>query len=217
MKAQITSTFYNGSWVEVRVVGRAFPIRKRDMVAISHASQRKGLIMERTAINIHSLKKEECQIISDAFKKQGWENPVNQYLDYWQDSEGGKRLVLVAEFREEFAGYLTILWESNYRPFAIEGIPEITDLNVLIAFQNRGIGTSLMDEAEKRIAKRSGKAGIAFGLTSDYGRAQILYAKRAYIPDGNGVYYRGERVENGEKLLVNDDLNLYAINKDLLK
>ncbi|MEZ4847287.1 MAG: GNAT family N-acetyltransferase [Bacteroidia bacterium] len=64
-------------------------------------------------------------------------------------SEEGSRDIIIAELNGEFAGYLTIKWESNYIPFKEKAIPEIVDFNVLKKFQRKGIGTALMDEAEQ--------------------------------------------------------------------
>jgi ribosomal protein S18 acetylase RimI-like enzyme len=83
------------------------------------------------------------------------------------------------------------------------------DFNVLIKRQRRGIGTALMDEAERRIAARSAVAGIGVGLTADYGAAQVLYCKRGYVPDGCGAIQRGQAIRYGEQILVDDDLVIY--------
>ena len=106
------------------------------------------------------------------------------YLEYQKNSQ---RDILVAELNNEFVGYLTINWKSDYFPFQQMGIPEIVDFNVLIKYQRLGIGTLIMNEAESRISKVSKIAGIGVGLMKDYGAAQILYIKRSYIPAGNGI------------------------------
>ena len=120
--------------------------------------------------------------------------------------EQGIRDFLLATFENEFAGYLTINWTSHYPPFRNRGIPEIVDFNVLKKFQRRGIGTALMDEAERRIQQVSPIAGIGFGITKDYGAAQILYIKRGYIPDGRGLLLDGESLDYGRRVTISDDL-----------
>ena len=99
------------------------------------------------------------------------------------------------------------------RPFHEAAIPEIADFNVLIACQRRGIGTALMDEAERRIATVSPIAGIGVGLTADYGAAQALYAKRGYVPDGRGLFHSGRPISRGATVTVDDDLNLFLIRR----
>jgi ribosomal protein S18 acetylase RimI-like enzyme len=147
--------------------------------------------------------------IAAAFSAQSWNKPVSQYLRYWQEGIQGTRLVLLAEYAEEFAGYLTIVWESDYPPFRQAGIPEIVDFNVLCKFRRRRIGTALMDAAEQRIAVRSPVAGIGVCLHTDYGAAQVLYARRGYVPDGRGVHYHGHYPQYGEQVQIDDDLVLH--------
>jgi len=66
-----------------------------------------------------------------------------------------------------------------------------------------------MDEAEKRIKKKSKIAGIGFGITKDYGKAHILYIKRNYIPDGNGIVVNSESLKNGEEITIGDHVVMY--------
>jgi GNAT superfamily N-acetyltransferase len=121
----------------------------------------------------------------------------------------GVRDVYVAFVEDEFAGYLTICWESSYQPFYVRSIPEIVDFNVLPKFRRMGIGTQLMDRAENEIAKVSSIAGIGVGMTADYGAAQKLYARRGYIPDGLGMHWRDHHVQYHEDIVVDNDLALY--------
>ena len=158
---------------------------------------------------VRHLLAEDCALISQAFTLQGWKKPVQQYENYWQEALAGKREILVAEIESTFAGYLTIVWVSDYAPFSHKGIPEIVDLNVLKKYQGRGIATTLLDAAERQIAKRSPIAGIGVGLTADYGPAQVLYIKRGYVPDGRGVFSHGQSIVYGNLVPMDDDLVLY--------
>ena len=116
---------------------------------------------------------------------------------------------LVAWQGDVFAGYVTVVWRSNYPPFLAAEIPEIADFNVLPHLRRRGIGSRLLDEAERRIAGRSQTCGIAVGLDRDYGAAQRLYVRRGYVPDGRGIWSHGLQVQWGETVLVDDQLVLY--------
>jgi ribosomal protein S18 acetylase RimI-like enzyme len=148
-------------------------------------------------------------VMAAAFRAQGWNKPESQYQQYLQEHLSGERTVLLAEVeKQEFSGYLTIVWESEYPPFRQEHIPEIVDFNVLIKYRRQGIGKALMDEAERRIALISPVAGIGVGLTPDYGPAHILYIKRGYIPDGRGLFFNHHHLQWGETCMVNDDLTL---------
>jgi GNAT superfamily N-acetyltransferase len=113
----------------------------------------------------------------------------------------------------KFAGYVTIFWTSSYESFREKNIPEIMDFNVLPEFRRQGIGTQLMDEVEREIAKISPIAGIGVGMTPDYGAAQRLYVLRGYVPDGLGLYYRDHHVNYGEEVVIDDDLTLCLTKK----
>lgn len=162
-------------------------------------------------LSIRSIQPPDCKLISTAFERQGWSKPESLYKSYLELQGTGQRDILIAESEGNFAGYLTIKWESDYPLFRQKGIPEVNDFNVLYKFQRKGIGTRLMDEAENRIKQRSALAGIGFGITKDYGAAQILYIKRGYIPDGNGMMRNHQPLKYGEEVRVDDDLVIYLI------
>ena len=160
-------------------------------------------------IRIREMIDGDVEIISNAFLKQDWNKPASQYVQYFQESLEGKRTILVADYDGEFAGYVTIVWKSDYPPFQAHGIPEIVDFNVLVKYQRRGISNTLMETAEHYVAKCTDIVGIGVGLTTDYGAAQILYVKRGYIPDGLGVFQQGRYLKYGEQVQVDDDVTLY--------
>ena len=160
-------------------------------------------------LNIRLLAPEDIPIIAAAFAALGWNKPASQYERYLAEQERGERVALVAWLGDEFAGYVTIVWASDYPPFREARIPEISDFNVLPHLRRRGIGTRLLDEAERRIAGRSAVAGIGVGLDGDYGAAQRLYVKRGYVPDGRGIYAHGRPVAWGETIIVDDGVALY--------
>ena len=162
---------------------------------------------------IRLLEKADIEPIAAAFTELGWHKPASQYENYLSEQEAGSRVILVAWLNGEFAGYVTIVWRSHYPAFALEKIPEIVDFNVLPKFRRQGIGARLMDEAERRIAEASPLAGIGVGMTADYGSAQRMYARRGYIPDGRGLFSRGQPVQYGQSVTIDDDLALYFTKK----
>ena len=160
-------------------------------------------------LEVRRLTSQDMDALSADFAAAGrptWDERVARYLEA---QEAGLREVLVAIADGQFAGYLTVLWKSSYQPFADDGVPEINDFNVVPELRRQGIGTRLMDEAERLIAERSDVAGIGVGLYADYGPAQIMYAGRGYLPDGQGLMRHGRPVPAGTEVTVNDDLNLY--------
>lgn len=163
------------------------------------------------SLTIRKLVSQDCVVIAEAFTRQAWNKPIEKYKGYLADMADECRHVLIAEKDSDFAGYLTIVWASPYPPFRDRLIPEITDLNVLIKFQRRGVATRLLDEAELMIGQRSNVAGIRVGLTADYGAAQCLYVQRGYAPDAFGLSYRYRQSHYGEQVTVDDDLTLGLI------
>ncbi len=144
-----------------------------------------------------------------AFKNIGWNKPTSLFDAYLKDQKNKERYVWCAYINDSFAGYVTLNLNSSYQPFKNQNIPEINDMNVLPQYRNKGIGTQLLDIAEKQAAKTANKVGIGVGLYPDYGQAQRLYVKRGYIPDGKGITYQHQYVVPGQDYCVDDDLNLW--------
>ena len=165
-------------------------------------------------LEIRPLTEQDPEVISAAFTKIGWNKPVAQYQKYLVEQENGSRDVLMAFSEGEFAGYVTIEWQSDYAPFREGGIPEVKDLNVLPAYRRRGIGTSLMDRVEERISERSNIVGIGVGMYPDYGNAQRMYVLRGYVPDGRGLTHGCIVLDPMEPTVNDDDLVLF-FTKDL--
>jgi len=160
-------------------------------------------------IYIRHLCREDCSVISAAFAAQNWNKPVEQFERYLSECVDGKRNVVLAEINAEFAGYVTIDWKPEYAFFKERSIPEIADLNVLVKFQKRGVGSRLLDEAELLILYQTYEiAGIRVCLTADYGSAHRLYVKRGYIPDGCGVSQLGRFLQYGDNVTLDDDLTI---------
>jgi GNAT superfamily N-acetyltransferase len=164
-------------------------------------------------ITLQEMQASDPPVLAAASAARGWDKPLSQCARYWRESQAGSRLILVARCEGEFAGYVTVVWESDYPPFRDAGIPEISDFNVLLKFRRRKIGSALMDEAERRISSRSPVAGLGVGLLADYGPAQSMYARRGYVPDGRGISYNGHYPGYGELVRVDDGLCLYLTRK----
>ena len=123
----------------------------------------------------------------------------------------------VAHVNNQFAGYVTLKWQSGYESFARNNIPEIMDLNVLPPFRKCGVASMLLDIAEKIAASKSDVVGIGVGLyggsDGGYGAAQKLYVRRGYIPDGEGITYNYQHAIPGNSYSLDDDLVLMCTKK----
>lgn len=162
-----------------------------------------------SSCTLRPLQASDVPLIAAAFAELGWNKPVAQYERYLAEQQAEERDVLTAWLNDRFAGYLTIVWQSDYPPFRDAQIPEIRDFNVLPDFRRQGIGTALMDAAESHIFERSPIVGIGVGMTQDYGAAQRMYVQRGYVPDGRGLMYREKPVAYGVSVMVDDDLVLF--------
>lgn len=158
---------------------------------------------------IRPLTEDDPERISAAFAAQGWDKPAALYQRYLQEQTDGARVVFVAECDGDFAGYVTLVWLSDYLAFIQRNIPEIVDLNMLKRYQRRGIASALLEAAEKRASERSLDVGLGVGLTSDYGAAQRLYVRRGYVPDASGAWSHGKVLQIGDQIQVDHDLALY--------
>ncbi|MCL6605389.1 MAG: GNAT family N-acetyltransferase [Paenibacillus sp.] len=164
-------------------------------------------------ITIRIMNESDPEVVSGAFHNQGWEKPVHLFRKYLEEQKNGQRVTLVAEVERDFAGYVNVVWESDYPYFKEHLIPEIQDFNVLIKYRRRGIGTMLMDKSEEIIRERSEFSGLGVGLFRDYGAAQLLYVSRGYVPDGRGMFKDGKYIQYGQQILVDDDLNLFFVKR----
>jgi len=164
----------------------------------------------RNKITIQPLQESDIDQIVSAFKNIGWHKPRSIYDDYLKEQSEGLRTIIIASENGQFCGYVTIKYMSRYSFFSENNIPEISDLNVLPCYQNKGIGTDLLDACEAIIKERGyTQVGLGVGMTADYGSAQRLYVRLGYVPDGNGLHYKNKPVHYNDKVDVDDDLVLY--------
>lgn len=143
-----------------------------------------------------------------------WYTSGDYFLQCLDENRQGKRITLMAYIDSHLAGYCHLLHHSSYPYFSENQIPEINDLNVFPRFRRRKVASALFDELEAIAAKTYRTIGLGVGLYRDYGPAQIMYATRGYVMDGNGITYKNVPVVPGQSAVVDDELLLYLI-KDL--
>ncbi len=160
-------------------------------------------------IKIRKMIESDISEFPDEFKKQGWHKPISQYRTYYQEQQEGLRKVFVAETDGHAAGYATLLSQDDSGPFKDKHIPVIKDFNVLEKYQRKGVGTAILDAIERYVKAYSSMICLGVGLHYGYGAAQRMYVKRGYVPDGSGVWFNGERLEQYAPCENNDDLILY--------
>lgn len=140
---------------------------------------------------------------------QGWNANDEKHRVRLRDWGDGKCIPLVAEYEHSVAGYINLYFHTSAGPFLEAGYPEIVDFAVLEKYRGHGVGSKLMDVAEKIGFQHSDIICIGVGLHSGYGSAQRMYVKRGYIPDGSGVWYKNAVCEPYGNCCNDDDLVLY--------
>ena len=166
-------------------------------------------------ILIRDLRHEDAQILTDGEIEQGWDTDVSKYEMRLRHQAEGKAVAMAAEYNGNVAGYINVYPNSEWGSFGGMGLPEIVDFGVLEKYRRHGIGSRLMDAAEKIAAEYSDTVYLGVGLHSGYGSAQRMYIKRGYIPDGSGVWYMDKVCEPYSECRNSDELVLYMSKKIL--
>lgn len=182
-------------------------------------------VYEKSLI-IRDMTESDAESICNGEIEQGWQADIGKYKMRLEDAKKGISVALTAEYNGNAAGYINVyfhqsnqsgLCEADFKkaegPFADSGYPEIADFGVLEKYRHLGIGSRLMDAAEKIAGKISDTVFLGVGLHSGYGSAQRMYVKRGYIPDGSGVWYNGKVAEPYSDCKNDDDLILYMSKK----
>ncbi|MCM1329016.1 MAG: bifunctional histidine phosphatase family protein/GNAT family N-acetyltransferase [Ruminococcus sp.] len=165
-------------------------------------------------ISLRNLRKTDPEIFAREEVKQGWKDASPEKLEMrLRDNVAGKAVSIAADYEGEPAGYVSVYPYCMWGALGGRGYSEIVDIAVLEKFRRKGVGTALMDIAEKIAGEYSDTVYLGVGLHSGYGAAQRLYIKRGYVPDGSGVWC-GDKVCPPHAECVNDDeLNLYFYKK----
>lgn len=167
---------------------------------------------ENDSIRIRDLAREDVDFFVAEECRQGWHSTPDKLLMRIRHAEEGKCVALMAEFDDKPAGYVSLYYQPHCA-FAGTGFPMIVDFAVLEIFRNKGIGTMLMNVAEKLAAELSDTVCLAVGLHSGYGSAQRMYVKRGYVPDGSGAWYRDKVCGEYQDCCNDDDLVLWLSKK----
>ena len=163
---------------------------------------------------IRSMEEADARIFFDEYTAQGWHPDIAGYRMRLKDQADGKCFALTAVYRGHPAGSVYLYMDVHEGPFKGKGWPIIVDFNVLKKYQRKGIGTRLMDAAERIAGQFADTVCLGVGLCGSYGSAQRMYVKRGYIPDGSGVWYQNKPCIQYETVCtVDDDLVLYLSRK----
>lgn len=166
-------------------------------------------------IVVRDMIRSDAQYFTNEERLQGWDSTIDKYEMRLNDQKDGKCISLVAEYSGNPAGYVNVYPNSEWGAFANQGYPEIVDFGVLEKYRKKGIGTILMNIAEKIASEYADTVYLGVGLHSGYGSAQRMYVKRGYIPDGSGVWYKDKICTPYEAIYSNDDDLVLYLSKSL--
>lgn len=144
-----------------------------------------------------------------------WSTPEKTktlWQSYYQEQEDKVRTVAVIEKKGDILGYGSLLRKPECPFFEKKNIPEINAVWIDEHHRRQGLGTRLIKWLE-HLASQEGysEIGIGVGLYHDYGPAQRLYFRLGYVPDGNGVTYKGQATVAGQKYELDDEFLLWLI------
>ena len=154
---------------------------------------------------IRNMEEADALIFTDEEIAQGWQTDISKYKARLWDQSVGNCISLTAVYKGLPAGYVHVYLTGLSGAFSGRGFPEIVDFGVLEKYRRKGIGSKLMDVAEEIAGQYANTVWLGVGLHSGYGSAQRMYAKRGYIPDGTGVWYRNKPCAQYETEIANDD------------
>lgn len=158
---------------------------------------------------VRTMEERDVQELVQGEIAQGWQATDDKYLLRLKDQREEKCIALIVECGHSAVDYVSVYFNQLAGPFVDSGYPEIVDLGVLEKYRKLGVGSLLMDTAEKIAFEISDGICIGVGLHSGYGSAQRMYVKRGYIPDGSSVWYRDAVCEQYAECCNDDDLVLY--------
>lgn len=162
---------------------------------------------------IRNMEPRDIQVLTDGEIAQGWDASAEKYRMRLRHQAEGLCVALAAEVDGGAVGYVNVYFAPRTGPFAGSGWPEIVDFGVLEKVRRRGIGSRLMDAAERIAGERADTVWLGVGLHSGYGSAQRLYIRRGYVPDGSGVWFRDAVCPPYGACRNDDDLVLYLVKK----
>ncbi|MCG3180610.1 MAG: hypothetical protein BIFFINMI_02972 [Phycisphaerae bacterium] len=140
-------------------------------------------------LDIRPLAHDDIPAIIRDFAPRDPDKSAERWARVLEANRTGLRVTLVAWLEGKAVGVASVIWVSNYPPFAEAGIPEINSMSVVEPLRGRGIGSAIVRACEHVAIERGCPVmGIGVGLTESYARAQRLYPHLGYEFDEHGVF-----------------------------
>jgi GNAT superfamily N-acetyltransferase len=127
----------------------------------------------------------------------------------------GAALYLIAWLEEAPVGHVLVKFSAPGEPAGprLPECPHIEDLLVKPEWRGRGIGSSLLEAAERAAVER-GCARVGLNVAAENVRARKLYAQRGYVDSGGGEFQtEGSYMDAEGRLRVWSDASLYLVKR----
>lgn len=164
-------------------------------------------------LHIRDLRKEDIMELDHHLVEQHWSPKTEVYQQRLIQAKEKTFFSLVAIYKNNVAGHINLYLDKDVGPY--QGVAYIEDLLVFEKFQNLGIASHLIDVCEK-ITKKNKKQlmTLSVGLHHGYGKAQRLYIKKGYLPDGSGAWYQ-QHIATPYTVINHDDDFVLYLEKEL--
>ena len=164
---------------------------------------------------IRNMEETDARVFTDEEIAKGWNVDISKYLTRLRDQAEGKCISLTAVYNGLPVGHISVYITGFRGCVQRKNLPEIVDFGVLEKYRRKGIGSRMMDVAEKIAGQYANTVWLRVGLHSGYGSAQRMYVKRGYIPDGTGVWYQNKLCAQYDTEIANDDDLVLFLFKDI--
>jgi ribosomal protein S18 acetylase RimI-like enzyme len=171
--------------------------------------------LQNQNIDIRPLVPADIDSLVQLFPLDQREKLRTQWNAYYTQQTDGHRYTCIITKNGRVVGYGSLLAESEYTLFEQNDVLEICDIWIAPAERKQGLATLLITYFES-IAQdeEAAHTGMSIGLTADWSAAHNLCIRLGYLPDGNGMTYKGIPVVKGTQYPVDDALRLWFV-KDL--
>jgi ribosomal protein S18 acetylase RimI-like enzyme len=154
----------------------------------------KKSVFEKLTVTIRCADENDIDNLLKTFSR--WHKSRQRFLDYLEKQKKDENIFIVALMNKNtVTAYGNLFLNSRIDFHRAEGIPEIVDLNVMTEYQQKGIGTQMINWFETFAKERGLSAiGIAVEPTKEYASANRLYHELGYKDDGEFILPNGEEV-----------------------
>lgn len=156
---------------------------------------------------IRDLEEKDIHLLDEALEDQHWNKRTEVYQQRLINQDQSRFYSFVAIYQGQRAGTVNLYLHKDIGPY--KDVAYIEDLLVFEKFQRQKIASRLMDVVEQIAFEHHQIIVLAVGLHQGYGKAQRLYIKRGYIPDGSGAWYQQDIARPYTHILNDDHFVVY--------